>query len=107
MEATRRSILRYLRRYDREWRNDQSPVWCYLHEFEGCTPPEEHPQMGVVLIRGRVRRAAAELVRAGVLQRRQGAWRVAVALTDEGRASTPYEPVPQFPTHPGHESEGA
>ena len=78
MAATKRSILRYLARYERDWERDEvgMPAW----HFVMCTPSEEG---GKRLIRGRVHNALGQLRAEGLLHRRKSydAW----ALTDAGR----------------------
>jgi hypothetical protein len=81
MPATRRSILRYLARYERDWGRDEvaMPAW----HFDGCRPPEEG---ALFLVRGRVRVALGQLREAGLLYKKpapSNCW----ALTEQGRAA--------------------
>lgn len=80
--ACKRSILRYLNRYERDW--GRVPVYTYLWEMAGCAPPEED---GAVMTTGRTRAALGALVREGLLQReeRPGCLN-RYALTDRGRS---------------------
>jgi hypothetical protein len=80
--ATKRSILRYLNRYERDWERE---VWVQMWEMEGCAPPEEG---GAVMTTGRVRSALGALVREGLLRRHCRGGRNRYALTHEGRESS-------------------
>jgi hypothetical protein len=75
MPATRRSILRYLARYERDWdRVVSMPAW----HFVGCTPPEEGRKH---LVKGRVHNAIGQLRENDLLERKGDNW----VLTDLGR----------------------
>lgn len=76
MPATRRSILRYLARYERDWERDEvsMPAW----HFVMCTPSEEG---GKWLVKGRVHVALGQLRSQGWLYKKGDNW----ALTDIGR----------------------
>lgn len=76
MPGTRRSILRYLARYERDWERDEvaMPAW----HFVMCTPPEEGCKW---LVQGRVYVALGQLREAGLLNRKGSEW----VLTDLGR----------------------
>jgi hypothetical protein len=78
MAATRRSILRYLARYERDWERDEvaMPAW----HFVMCRPPEEAEKW---LVKGRVHVALGQLRVQGLLRKKGREW----ALTDLGRAS--------------------
>lgn len=87
LAATKRSILRYLRRYERDW--ERTPVWVYASEMDGCAPPEEG---NAVMTTGRVRMALGQLVREGQLQeRRTSSRRNMYALTALARVSSGME----------------
>jgi hypothetical protein len=79
--AVKRSILRYLERYERDWK--QAVVWMPAWHFSGCQPPEEGR---AVLTWGRVRVALGALVREGVLRRMETRAGCRYALTDDGRS---------------------
>ena len=69
-EGTKRSIVRYLERYERDWGH---VVWIGEGDMTMCRPPEEG---GKWMIRSRVLRALRELTREGVLVRheRRASW---------------------------------
>jgi hypothetical protein len=76
MPATRRSILRYLARYERDWGQDEvaMPAW----HFVMCRPPEEDEKW---LVKGRVHVALGQLRENGLLEKKGTQW----VLTDLGR----------------------
>jgi hypothetical protein len=71
-EGTKRSIVRYLERYEIEW---ERRVWIREHQLTMCRPPEEG---GKWMIRSRVLRALRDLTREGILERheRHACWRL-------------------------------
>lgn len=77
MPATRRSIIRYLRRYERNWKQEE--VSMPASHFVMCRPPEEN---GKWLTHGRVNVALGQLRKHGWVQRTDRGW----SLTDGGRA---------------------
>lgn len=84
--ATKRSIVRYLKRYEVDWKRETVTV--HVYEMDGCRPPEEGHRL---MTKGRVIRALTELQNEGVVVSYEGR-RMHYGLTDCGRRLAEYEP---------------